>query len=485
MVKLSPQQNQVQQRCSQPRTRLFFTDINKWRQWKKRTELKSTLTTWKGMSGGKDHEKKKRRRVGQCKGWAHKVKKTQMRKETTANRMKFDFWKLKQDCERDVTRSKVRNIERLHCLDIFTQVRPYCNSDHEAITCVTSIKSTVSKATMYRWIAKQDLMSYTPRLSPIHDVSFQLAARQFVDAHCLQKGVKNMRVQDFVVWVNCTLKGQGHTISAETARLWLHSLGFQWRRVAAQTFSDAHERADVVEYREEYLAKLAQYDADGYDRIYHDEASFHSNDEELYAWGDPKRPKVWTSPKGNGPSIMIGDFVSERAGLFSTRMLETRKEGYYDSPKFLADVKAALKKYKGRRSAVWIFDNSPVHLKKSTAQRSAGRTELEMLFVRSRHHTLLLPKCHPELNPIERVWAKAKQHIRVKCRHSIVALRQAIADEYHAIATPDFIHKIFAKVRRFETCYRRGASFFQVGKLAAQMKRLQEKKKSHRRSPVS
>ena len=53
-----------------------------------------------------------------------------------------------------------------------------------------------------------------------------------------------------VLWNNETLEpGFPRKISVETARNWLHKLGFEVLTAKKGCFVDGHERADVVEYR--------------------------------------------------------------------------------------------------------------------------------------------------------------------------------------------------------------------------------------------
>lgn len=48
-------------------------------------------------------------------------------------------------------------------------------------------------------------------------------------------------------------------------------------------------------------------------------------------------------------------------------------------------------------------------------------------FLESKGHTaLFLPKFHPELNPIERVWAMSKQYTKVYCKYTLPSLRNTI-----------------------------------------------------------
>ena len=67
----------------------------------------------------------------------------------------------------------------------------------------------------------------------------------------------------FCQWVNDdflsneTLEpGFPRKISVETARKWMHELGFEVVTKKKGTFVDGHEREDVVEYRKTFLRKM-------------------------------------------------------------------------------------------------------------------------------------------------------------------------------------------------------------------------------------
>ena len=59
-----------------------------------------------------------------------------------------------------------------------------------------------------------------------------------------------------IFWLNETLEpGCPRNISVETARHWLHELGFKVLS-AKKGFVDGHERADVVESRSKFLRRM-------------------------------------------------------------------------------------------------------------------------------------------------------------------------------------------------------------------------------------
>ena len=50
------------------------------------------------------------------------------------------------------------------------------------------------------------------------------------------------------------------------------------------------------------------------------------------------------------------------------------------------------------------------------------------------YKALFLPKFHPELNPIERVWGQAKKYSKAHCSYSFVSLRRTINPALDSVA---------------------------------------------------
>ena len=71
------------------------------------------------------------------------------------------------------------------------------------------------------------------------------------------------------------------------------------------------------------------------------------------------------------------------------------------------------------------------------------------------HIRLFLPKYHCELNPIERVWCKAKKFTRAHCTYTLPALRRVIPESL-ATVTVDDIRKYFRNSRDYEKAYSDG-----------------------------
>ena len=101
------------------------------------------------------------------------------------------------------------------------------------------------------------------RPSIIDDEAARKDAVKFVRENAYKKGEPNMTAGMFCQWVNCDLlpcltldPSLPRKIGVETARLWLHQLGFQPLQHTKGLYIDGHERPDVVQYRKSFLAKL-------------------------------------------------------------------------------------------------------------------------------------------------------------------------------------------------------------------------------------
>ena len=148
-----------------------------------------------------------------------------------------------------------------------------------------------------------------------------------------------IRARDVVDYVATSavqerLGSKARTISERTARRWLHRLSWQYRRKPNGMYIDGHERKDVVEYRnkfverwKEYERRFIIYDNDGnvlskpsgfpvpqigrfrLVLVTHDESTFYENDRRKTKWVHDK-DKATTERKGEGPSVMVSDFLT-------------------------------------------------------------------------------------------------------------------------------------------------------------------------------
>ena len=217
----------------------------------------------------------------------------------------------------------------------------------------------------------------------IHNGNFKLAARSFVRENAYKKGEPNMTVQMFKDWMKSTYDLD---VCHEIARLYLKTLGFNQVDHQKGVFFDVHEREDVVVYQCELMDKLEESDkktisphlpppvlADNEKsmiRVIHDEFTFYSNADQTRFKSDGYVPAL--RQKSLGSNIMISDFiVEEHRYLKDDRnearlLLETQKDGYFNSDMFLAQVDTAIDIFSRKfpdKIGIFMFDNAPSHRK--------------------------------------------------------------------------------------------------------------------------
>ncbi|KAJ7605574.1 hypothetical protein FB45DRAFT_766748, partial [Roridomyces roridus] len=128
-------------------------------------------------------------------------------------------------------------------------------------------------------------------------------------------------------------------ISVRTARNYLNELGYRFRVEKKGQYSDGHERADVVYYRDQvylpalkgFLERSFIYEPDGSvitptlpARVrrtviwYHDESVFYAHDRRRKAWYHKDAPAT-PYRKGDGASYMVADYFSADFGWLRTR----------------------------------------------------------------------------------------------------------------------------------------------------------------------
>ncbi len=95
------------------------------------------------------------------------------------------------------------------------------------------------------------------------DEELNRKALEYIRVNNVVKGRPNMTIAVFCEWINedllpnITLEpGFSCRVSVETARCWLHELGFSVMRASKGTFVDGHEREDVVEYSKNFICLM-------------------------------------------------------------------------------------------------------------------------------------------------------------------------------------------------------------------------------------
>ena len=89
------------------------------------------------------------------------------------------------------------------------------------------------------------------------------------------------------------------------------------------------------------------------------------------------------------------------------------------------------------------------------------RSKVERFLRRFGHTVIFLPKFHPELNPIERIWGRVKLYTRDHCDYTYVGLQNTIVPAFNSV-TIDLIRKYFRKSRNYLRAYEQGLDGLQA-----------------------
>lgn len=207
--------------------------------------------------------------------------------------------------------------------------------------------------------------------------------------------------------------GLKKTISLATAKRWMHKLGYRWRHTFKGQYVDGHEREDVVHYRqhvflpawEKIQSRTRIWDSDKNEitdqlpaastatgsslpqrRVivwYHDESTFYAHDRRQSRWvHNSESPSPYA--KGEGPSLMVADFVSadfgwlqSKDGKESARVLfkagKTR-DGWFASEQILTQFRRAVAIAKAAHPEydhAYVYDNATTHWKRADDALSA------------------------------------------------------------------------------------------------------------------
>ena len=409
-------------------------------------------------------------------------------------------------------------------------------------------------------------------------------ATKYIRENCNVKGQPNLTSGGFCLWVNedllpneCLEPGFPRRISVETARQWMHHLGFEVLSSKKGAYFDGHEREDVVEDRKKFLTKMIEVGFLHPDHaptpeaqrafpsdvslassavrdkcviIFHDESIFNANDDQTVQWG--VKGEGMLRPKSKGSGIMVSDFIDERNGYLcltteefeeavkqditvtqsSRRTLEygESREGYWSSDKFMVQMEVAVKIANIRYpktdgwNVVWVFDHSSCHtamahdaldvakmnvkpggkqavmrdtmwagkpqkmtfalgvpkgMKQVLEERGINTITLKadqmrqilaahddfknekprlIQFMEGKGQTALyLPKFHPELNPIERVWCQAKRYSKAHCKYTLPSLRNTVHPALDSVTLENIVN-FNRKARDYMCAYLEGFS---------------------------
>ena len=178
-------------------------------------------------------------------------------------------------------------------------------------------------------------------------------------------------------------------ISTKTAARWMKILGFFPTKASKGWFTDGHERPDVVEYREKFIADIMpkfkrmtkceteirpvlEDDEREFVVITHDEVTFYSNEGRQFFWLENGKKKLL--PKTRGTSIMISGFMCQCHGFMSQGELKSytffhagkNRDGWFTNDDLIKQFNGLVDLFKELHDGMDIhiaFDNSMTHRK--------------------------------------------------------------------------------------------------------------------------
>jgi hypothetical protein len=187
-------------------------------------------------------------------------------------------------------------------------------------------------------------------------------------------------------------------ISTRTARRWLIKLGWRYTQVRKGVYMDGHERADVVKYRQEvflplmaqFEARMAHYEGQELNRVapilqpgereiipnFHDESTFHANEEVRSLW--LRKGEQPLRKKGRGRLIHVSAFINPETGRLvlldqneivvrdSTKIIYPGSKGdaWWDCEQLMKQIEEALQIFEAAhpgKQGLFIFDQSSAH----------------------------------------------------------------------------------------------------------------------------
>ena len=152
-----------------------------------------------------------------------------------------------------------------------------------------------------------------------------------------------LTIDSFHKWINSTLlkptldaDARLKPVGRQTAREWLHKLGFEFKPHTKSIYYDGHERADVVQTRMELIAMLkaleevtVTFTGKNCDTVRwpllhpderpvvlvsQDESAYHSNDDIKSEWAEAGKGFT-IKQKSRGSLLMVSMFISELHGI--------------------------------------------------------------------------------------------------------------------------------------------------------------------------
>jgi hypothetical protein len=199
---------------------------------------------------------------------------------------------------------------------------------------------------------------------------------------CRENARKNFTAHDFLTHFLQKTELTRDLISTDTARRYLHRIGWRHGSAKSGSYIDGHERADVAAYREVFCEEFLKLLRDPIVVfVFQDETVYHAKEGITRGWAaDGASSEARLRKKGLGKGVMASAWVTQEGILqlspeqkLGHPELQERalfilnfggKWGYYDWKKFEEDAIAAIEMARAcypRKKIVMLYDHSSVH----------------------------------------------------------------------------------------------------------------------------
>jgi transposase len=260
----------------------------------------------------------------------------------------------------------------------------------------------------------------------------------------------------------------------------VHRLGFRWKK-CHNNRQVLIEKTEIRAKRVEFLRKLKKYKNEGRNVVYSDETYLHSSHTVANCWSDGTN-NCLKSPIGKGERLIILHAGGKKG--FVPNALLMFKSGlttgdYHDDMNHKNYVKWLKEKLLPNleRNSVLVVDNASYHnvctepnptfaWKKAALQEwlstrnlffelNETKTELytkiklhksthksyviDKLLAEHGHVVLRLPPYHPELNPIEKIWALVKNYVAANnTLFTLKAVKKLAEDKFNIVTVQEW-----------------------------------------------
>lgn len=361
----------------------------------------------------------------------------------------------------------------------------------------------LSYSTIYR-IMKESSLSpgeektfCTPRkkrprkknMTALDDFDLCVVRRVIHEFHSTEKELPTLKGILRVLKEKINYKG-----SVSSIRTIIRDLGFRWKKTQNNR-KLLMEKSDIRNVRVQYLRKIKEYREEARPIVYMDETYFHGSSCSEKSWTDSDTSGL-KKPVSKGQRVIVvhagGEmgFVPNALLMFKSGL----KKGDYHDDMNKNNYERWLKEKlipNLQPNSVVVVDNAPYHCEKLNPAPTSASAKGEMLkwlgergifhspnllkpelyslilqhkpryvtykidsiLAAAGHSILRLPPYHPDLNPIEMIWATVKSHIKRKnVKFTVESVKTLAVQKFSEITVDDWKSRC-AHVKKTEEEY--------------------------------